>query len=370
MKKGTIAFVSTHPSAGVGELWDNLATVLQGRGNSTARICLYEADGQADRPGWLRLSDQDLGSVRGMVKGLFGLWRWLRENRPAFVFTAMPAANVIVPAIASLASPATRVAISHHSPTTTYSPLLNNVDGVTGSFANVVAVVSVSDAVASSLSRKSGAYRAKTRTIRNALPPEIEAWVDSTFPAGERLAPRARKVVTNGRLAYQKNYPTLLSAIARKDDVTLDIIGSGPDERALREMAKTLGVEDRVRFLGQHGRRDALVLIGDGDIFAQVSRFEGHSLALIEAARLGLPLVVSDVPAQIEAVTASDGEVCATIVGVDDDAALADAIVGLLADTDAYRAASRRARRLALERSFDDVADAYEALAQRVGLGG
>jgi glycosyltransferase involved in cell wall biosynthesis len=77
------------------------------------------------------------------------------------------------------------------------------------------------------------------------------------------------------------------------------IYGRGPHEAALRARAEALGVmADRITFAGQLPREEVLARVAQCDVFAQMSLVEGHSLALIEAGRIGLPLVVSDVASQ------------------------------------------------------------------------
>ena len=147
-------------------------------------------------------------------------------------------------------------------------------------------------------------------------------------------------------------------------DVTVTIVGNGPDEASLRDLAAQLGVTDRVAFLGHLPREEALAVLADGDIFAQVSLFEGHSLALVEAAKLGLPLVVSDVPVQIEGITASDGTRCGIAIGAQDAEGLAAAICGLLDDPRKYDELAARSAMLGAEASYVNMLNRYEALVQ------
>ncbi|QCI93105.1 glycosyltransferase [Novosphingobium sp. EMRT-2] len=368
--RGMIVFAATHPSGGIRELWGNLADALAERGFETQCVAFYPprwgeaggGDGSGAGRSWLHFVSGPLRNPVRAVRLVFALARWLRAHEPRLVVTAMPAANVLVPIVARWSSPATRVAISHHSPVETHAPLLNRLDAWSGQLRNVRAIISVSHAVSASLASKPAAYRAKRRAIRNALPPDIETYLFGM--AGEvRDAPTQRRIVSTGRLAYQKNYPMLLRALAEVPDASLDIVGTGPDEAELRALAEQLGIAERVRFLGVRPRREALAILAGGDVFVQVSRFEGHSLGLIEAARVGLPLIVSNVPEQVEAVTAEGGDACGIVVPLDDDAALAGAITAVLNDSAAYRRWSAAARRIAEEARFDAVVDAYEALA-------
>jgi glycosyltransferase involved in cell wall biosynthesis len=226
----------------------------------------------------------------------------------------------------------------------------------------VKTIVSVSDAVSASLDKKPESYRAKRRTIHNALPPRIEALLGDM--AARRVGrAHGRKIVATGRLAEQKNYPMLIRAMALMPDVTADIVGAGPDEAALRTLAEERGVADRVAFRGFHPREEALAMLAEGDVFVQVSLFEGHSLALIEAAKLGLPIVVSAIPEQIEGITANDGTVCGITVPLQDDRALADAVLGLLANPAALQNGVALAGKLAHDATYEAMIAAYERLA-------
>lgn len=278
------------------------------------------------------------------------------------VFTALPAANVLAPIAALLARRPVHVVTSHHTPANTYNPALDLLDGLTGSLGVVVRIVGVSETVQRSHAGKLAGYRAKLLTIKNALPLEVEAQIAGL--AGQRSRDRAagRQVVAIGRLAYQKNYPVLIRAAVHMPDVTIRIVGEGPDEAALKALALELGVAERVEFLGFHPRKEALNILADGDVFVQPSLFEGHSLALIEAAKLGLPLVVSDAQVQIEGISAPDGALCGAVAGVHDDRALAREILHLLDDPDHYAAAASRAAALGAAAAYDTMITAYEGL--------
>lgn len=73
----------------------------------------------------------------------------------------------------------------------------------------------------------------------------------------------------------------------------LTLIGTGPAREELAQMAERLGISGSVRILGPSfgAARDAL--LRECDYFVVPSRFEGVPLAALEAALLGLPLIVT-----------------------------------------------------------------------------
>lgn len=104
-------------------------------------------------------------------------------------------------------------------------------------------------------------------------------------------------VVTVANLRVQKAYPDLLRAarivLATDPDVVWLAIGQGPLETELKQMAQTLGLGDRFRFLGH--RPDAVRVVAGCDLFALASRYEGYPVAVMEALALGLPVVATSV---------------------------------------------------------------------------
>jgi glycosyltransferase involved in cell wall biosynthesis len=248
-----VVFLVSHSSAGgVQEMWADLAEGFRERGYRTSLAALYPGAGEVQTTSaqipWTYIVERKPVSPLRQVAMLKALARFLAAHSPAIVFTAMPAANVLAPAAATLAGQGVTVATSHHSPAQTHNPMLNLLDGLTGSLKAVGAVISVSKTVDQSLDSKAAAYRWKRRVITNALPPRIEVHIAGL--ALPRVSARRRVVVASGRLAAQKNYPVLLRAAVRMPDVAIQIIGAGPDEDALKVLAAELGVASRISFLG------------------------------------------------------------------------------------------------------------------------
>jgi glycosyltransferase involved in cell wall biosynthesis len=364
---GPILFGMTHSAAGgLREIWTDIADGLAARGHAVGRFVLYPpADPAAEAVDpylWHHVVDGRPRTPRAALAMLAALMRYLRTARPRAIVTAMPAANVVLPLAVTLARVPTRLFISHHSPADTHNPRLDRIDGWTGSLPCVAGVISVSDAVAATLAHKPACYRARRITIHNALPDHVERLVDRLAADRSGRPGTGRRVVALGRLTYQKNYPMLLHALAQVPDATLDIVGGGEDEAALRALAVSLGIAHRVRFLGLVPREQALAVAAAADIFVQVSHYEGHSLALIEAARMGLPLIVSDVPVQVEGVTGPDGAPCGLVVPLGDSGALARHVAALLDDSAARAHWSARAALLGASASRASMLDRYESL--------
>lgn len=339
---------------------------MRERGWDAHLIALYrDEEGEQQTPlgiTWDYVAGRRPHTAVGMVRLVGALARKLRRQAPTAVVTALPAANVIVPIAVTVGKVATKVITTHHTPSQTYLRALDIADAFTGRLSCVRHIVGVSDAVANTLASKPPSYRSKLITIRNAVPPEMED-VLATLAVARRLRPgRGRRLVCSGRLAEQKNYGVVLRSLARLPDVTLEIVGAGPEGPSLGRLAAELGVAQRVVFLGQKTRMETLERVSRGDIFVQMSLFEGNSLSLIEAAKLGIPLIVSDVPEQREGITDRAGIPCGLIVPTHDDRALAEAVRQLLDDAKKYLAFADHSARLGDQIRFEDLVSSYEQL--------
>lgn len=90
----------------------------------------------------------------------------------------------------------------------------------------------------------------------------------------------------------------ILSALRNKHglDATLDIIGEGPEKKALAVQVEELGLSEAVRFLGGRKHKVVLELYQDYDAFLATSEAEGLGLSLIEALASGLPAFAAPIP--------------------------------------------------------------------------
>ncbi len=104
-----------------------------------------------------------------------------------------------------------------------------------------------------------------------------------------------------GRLdIQQKGLDLLLPAFAHavSKDHSLHLVLAGPDEDNailnLRKMIEELGILQNVTFTGLISGVLKKAALQDSDVFVLPSRFEGLSIALLEALYVGLPVLVTD----------------------------------------------------------------------------
>ena len=107
------------------------------------------------------------------------------------------------------------------------------------------------------------------------------------------------KIIAVGRLTYQKAMEVLVRAAAELsmkglNDFIVMIVGEGEERIQLEKLILDLELSNCVKLLGI--RHDVISLMKASDIFVMPSRYEGLSIAMIEAMACGLPIVASDVP--------------------------------------------------------------------------
>jgi len=167
-----------------------------------------------------------------------------------------------------------------------------------------------------------------------------------------------------GRLEPVKDYPTLLNALARVPKrAQLLVLGTGPLEMELRELADRLGLGRRVRFAGFSANVKRWMQAADGFVLA--SRYEGLPMVLLEAGACGLPAVATDVPGTREVV--ADGET-GWLAPAGDSDRLAGAMRWLMHIPHKKRQAiGKRARQHVVTRfSLEAVLDRWEQLYVRL----
>jgi glycosyltransferase involved in cell wall biosynthesis len=176
---------------------------------------------------------------------------------------------------------------------------------------------------------------------------------------------RAPRLLTMGRLTRQKGIDILFQAMTRLRDLdfTLDIAGDGPDRAQLEELARRLGLAERVRFLGWVPRENIAETFTNASAFVLASRIEGMPNVVLEAMAYGRPVVCTRVFGCDELV--EDG-VTGLQVDIEDEGQLADALRTVLSDAQ-LRARMGAAGRARVESRFTwmTTAQAYLALAGR-----
>ncbi len=161
------------------------------------------------------------------------------------------------------------------------------------SLSRAAAVLAVSDESRSELLREYGLDSSKVEVIGNGV--EYERFSASRSGRARLKPPR---ILVVSRLEPRKNVAEAIEAFAElpKGSCQLDIAGDGSERHALVELAKKLGVEDRVHFLGRVSSDALPEIYGDASIFLTTSSSEGFGLSLLEAMSSSCACIASNLP--------------------------------------------------------------------------
>lgn len=179
---------------------------------------------------------------------------------------------------------------------------------------------------------------------------------------------RGRDVLFLGRLAPKKRVSDLIRAFAHIEsdypESDLVIVGTGPEEEQLVDLARELGIADRVSFRGRISDEEVANSYATAGVFVLPSVWEGHPLTLLEAWASGAPVIASDVEGIEEFL---DHEETGYLVPPKSPGELADALTYTLDNPDEAARWGRNARRLVeSEYSWEGVAERTDELYRRL----
>jgi len=187
---------------------------------------------------------------------------------------------------------------------------------------------------------------------------------DSILPKSDYSLHQPVRLVFVGRLHQQKGLDVFLTAFAELVrqhphlHLRLQLLGDGPLRLSLLRLAADLGIASLIDFVGQTDR--VMDYLQQADLFVLPSRAEGISNALLEAMACGLPVVVSDIPGNVDVIEHGRNGLLFT---VDDHGSLASAVNLLLTQRDLRGRLGRAARQTVENRfSLSFIADRLIAL--------
>ena len=173
--------------------------------------------------------------------------------------------------------------------------------------ADCAAIITVSSALKDSIVSL-GVTASKINVLRNGVD------LDLFFP-GDRAQARAKQGVTRytlasvGNLIPEKGHHLAIEALHDLPDTELLIAGGGPEEARLKMLASSLGVADRVKFLGVLRQAELRSLYSAADVLVLASAREGWPNVLLEAMACGTPVAAPAVGGVAEIVGAPESGV-------------------------------------------------------------
>ncbi len=229
------------------------------------------------------------------------------------------------------------------------------------------------------IAKKADAFIAISREIEEGLKsdgvPQERIHLITNFVDSERFSPAGReeqealrrelsfegKTVINftGRIVERKGLYLLLNAAALNEKLfssgLIVVAGTGPDEGRIKELAKRLGIKEKIRFIGHSNMPERYLQASD--IFVLPSYHEGMPNSLLEAMACGLPVIASRIGGVVDIV--EDGK-SGILFDPGDVSGLASAMSRVLEDGELRQSLGKEARKRVVENfSIDRIADEY-----------
>ncbi|MBO0684838.1 MAG: glycosyltransferase, partial [Candidatus Dormibacteraeota bacterium] len=177
---------------------------------------------------------------------------------------------------------------------------------------------------------------------------------------------------TVARLSAQKGLEVLIEAAALVRDrpalppVRFLVVGEGELRQELEQRVEELALDRTVLLVGSRPPDEVARLLAAADLFVLPSRYEGMSIAVMEAMASGLPVIATEVSGTAELIPDADH---GRVVPVGDPQRLAAAIEELLIDPELRRRIGERALARAQRFSWDSVFARTSSLIEEVAAG-
>lgn len=275
-----------------------LANLFSSQGH-TVDLVLASAKGPYLSEVSERVRIVDLGVSR-VLAGLPKLVGYLRSERPDALLSALWHANVLASLALTFAGVSTRLVVSERNSVAALLAKQRIAFFVRWTmrlaYSRAEKVVAVTRGVGRELHELINVREGKIRVIYNPVSiDDINDMSNKSIPFDSFLLPNERFVLAVGRLAKQKDYPTLLKAfklVRQKHDVKLVILGEGELRGELEAFAQELGVHEYLVMPGFQS--NPFAWMKRCSCFVLSSRWEGLPNVLLQALACGAKVVATD----------------------------------------------------------------------------
>lgn len=291
----SIVFLGTaHDNGGSSILATSLAEAMRAEGHRVEEWYLFGSRTGNLPAGSRVFVPQQRSHSLFLLIGLFlRLVAELRAKKPDAVFGLQSLSNVIAGIGGWLAGIRNRIA-THHNPADRLNRTLMAVDGIAGRFGLYTRMIACADSVAATFARNGSAYARRLVVAANG---QKKPRSYSRQAARDALGlPTTGAVIGQiGRFSPQKNQSFTVDLIKDMPDVSLLLVGAGPDQPKVKAAIAAAGLENRVHVVDAIDHDHIGLFYAAIDVAVFPSQFEGLSLAAIEAIHAGVPLVCSDI---------------------------------------------------------------------------
>ena len=277
--------------AGAEVMCENLCVALKNAGEDVLAVSLYsENSAITDRLSKKGVRIEYLGKKTGfdasIIKKLISLFK---TEKPDVVHSHIYASKYAMPA-AVIAGIKKKVHTVHSMAQKEQGSLGKKINTLMYRYCDVVPVA-LSSEVKKSIGEVYGLQESLIPVVYNGI--DLSKCIEKNNYEPTKVF----TVVHIGRFMKVKNHQVLLQAFAafaeKHKNVNLQLLGEGELLDETKELAKVLGVADKVEFLGL--QPNVYPYLNKADVFCLPSEYEGVPMTLIEAMGTGLPIVASNV---------------------------------------------------------------------------
>lgn len=235
-----------------------------------------------------------IGKVFGMIKKVFQLRKIKKELKIDATISFLDNANIIN--ILSRKNDKILISVRNFKSSEGkgfYGKIVNNLIRVFYNKSD--SVIACSEVIREDLIHNFNVDKNKVITIYNPYDiNKIKKMANEEISNDTRIS--GRYLINVGRLTYQKGQDHLLKAfklvLEKINDVNLVMVGQGDLEGKLKELAKELGIDKNVVFLGFE--KNPFKYVSKSECFVLSSLYEGFPNCLVEAMVCGVPIISAD----------------------------------------------------------------------------
>jgi glycosyltransferase involved in cell wall biosynthesis len=361
-RKPRIVMIQTQAEgAGAQEISRILGQGFEAKGYEVHHVFFFRRTAAFDNePNAFFCALQRPAGISGLVRMLTVLVRHLGEIRPDIVLCFQHYGNIVGAVAARFAG--AKAIIANRTSAKVLEPgwtrWLDLVFGTTGLFKKVVVN---SKEIEDEYRRYPRRYRSRVARIDHGFQSKSS---DLSRGAARKAFALPGNIILLGsvaRLHPLKNLDAAMRLLVIHQDWHLALAGQGPAQPQLENLAKSLGVLERLHFMGELSPAQIGIFLRTLDVFVFPSQAESFGLAAVEAAQAGIPVVANDLGVLRE-VLAVDELPCALFVDAANPESFAAAVQRLLDDDGLKATLTSRGKELSRRYSPDAMVANYLAL--------
>jgi glycosyltransferase involved in cell wall biosynthesis len=169
-------------------------------------------------------------------------------------------------------------------------------------------------------------------------------------------------LISVGNLIELKGHHLIVQAMAEMPDYQLFIVGEGDWSWKLQSMVNELGLEDRIRFLGERKQQELVELYNCADALVLASSREGWANVLLEALACGTPVVATNISGTPEVIGAPEAGVLCEERSAQ---GIVDAVNGLFERYPDRKKTRQYAEKFSWQETTDGLVKIFEELAMK-----